>query len=71
MKAVAPLVFISKKYEVQMQNLLLSVDRLSTFIGKAFAWAAIVLTAILIGYAKGWKEGTQHGFRRGLIRATK
>ena len=31
----------------------------------------IVLTSILIGYAKGWKEGTQHGFRRGLIRATK
>ena len=47
MKAVAPLVFISKKYEVQMQNLLLSVDRLSTFIGKAFAWAAIVLTATI------------------------
>jgi TRAP-type mannitol/chloroaromatic compound transport system permease small subunit len=46
-KAVAPLVFISKKYEVQMQNLLLSVDRLSTFIGKAFAWAAIVLTATI------------------------
>jgi len=40
-------VFISKKYEVQMQNLLLSVDRLSTFIGKAFAWAAIVLTATI------------------------
>ena len=47
MKAVAPLVFISKKYEVQMQNILLSVDRLSTFIGKAFAWAAIVLTATI------------------------
>lgn len=47
MKAVAPLVLISKKYEVQMQNLLLSVDRLSTFIGKAFAWAAIVLTATI------------------------
>jgi len=40
-------VLISKKYEVQMQNLLLSVDRLSTFIGKAFAWAAIVLTATI------------------------
>lgn len=47
MKAVAPSVLISKKYEVQMQNLLLSVDRLSTFIGKAFAWAAIVLTATI------------------------
>ena len=30
-----------------MQNLLLSVDRLSTFIGKVFAWTAVILTAII------------------------
>jgi len=30
-----------------MQNLLLSVDRLSTFIGKAFSWTAIILTATI------------------------
>ena len=30
-----------------MQNLLLSVDRLSTFIGKTFAWTAVILTAII------------------------
>lgn len=30
-----------------MQNLLLSVDRLSTFIGKVFAWAALVLTLMI------------------------
>jgi len=30
-----------------MQNLLLSVDRLSTFIGKLFAWAAVALTLLI------------------------
>jgi TRAP-type mannitol/chloroaromatic compound transport system permease small subunit len=30
-----------------MQNLLLSVDRLSTFIGKTFAWTAAILTIMI------------------------
>ena len=30
-----------------MQQLLLTVDRLSTFIGKVFAWAALVLTFLI------------------------
>ena len=30
-----------------MQKILLSVDRLSTFIGKTFAWAALVLTLLI------------------------
>jgi TRAP-type mannitol/chloroaromatic compound transport system permease small subunit len=30
-----------------MQNLLLSVDRLSTFIGKVFAWTALILTLMI------------------------
>jgi TRAP-type mannitol/chloroaromatic compound transport system permease small subunit len=30
-----------------MQKLLLAVDRLSTFIGKTFAWAALVLTLLI------------------------
>lgn len=30
-----------------MQNLLLAVDRLSTFIGKAFAWTVVLLTALI------------------------
>jgi TRAP-type mannitol/chloroaromatic compound transport system permease small subunit len=30
-----------------MQKLLLSVDRLSTFIGKTFAWAAVLLTVLI------------------------
>ena len=30
-----------------MQKLLLAVDRLSTFIGKTFAWAALVLTFLI------------------------
>lgn len=30
-----------------MQKLLLTVDRLSTFIGKVFAWAALVLTFLI------------------------
>jgi TRAP-type mannitol/chloroaromatic compound transport system permease small subunit len=30
-----------------MQKLLLAVDRLSTFIGKAFAWSALVLTLLI------------------------
>jgi len=30
-----------------MQNLLLSVDRLSTFIGKTFAWTAALLTLMI------------------------
>ncbi len=30
-----------------MQNLLLSVDRLSTWIGKVFSWAALILTLMI------------------------
>ncbi len=30
-----------------MQNLLLSVDRLSTFIGKVFSWTALILTLMI------------------------
>jgi TRAP-type mannitol/chloroaromatic compound transport system permease small subunit len=30
-----------------MQNLLLAVDRLSTFIGKAFAWTVVLLTGLI------------------------
>jgi TRAP-type mannitol/chloroaromatic compound transport system permease small subunit len=30
-----------------MQSLLLAVDRLSTFIGKTFAWSAVLLTALI------------------------
>jgi TRAP-type mannitol/chloroaromatic compound transport system permease small subunit len=30
-----------------MQKLLLAVDRLSTFIGKTFAWSAVLLTALI------------------------
>lgn len=30
-----------------MQNLLLSIDRLSTFFGKVFAWAAVALTLLI------------------------
>jgi TRAP-type mannitol/chloroaromatic compound transport system permease small subunit len=30
-----------------MQNILLAVDRLSTFIGKTFAWAAALLTVLI------------------------
>ena len=30
-----------------MQNLLLSVDRLSTWIGKAFSWTALILTLMI------------------------
>jgi TRAP-type mannitol/chloroaromatic compound transport system permease small subunit len=30
-----------------MQSMLLAVDRLSTFIGKTFAWSAVLLTALI------------------------
>jgi hypothetical protein len=33
--------------------------------------STIILLATLLGYSKGWKEGTRHGFQRGLIRGNR
>ena len=32
-----------------MQSLLLAIDRFSTFVGKAFAWAVVILTLLISG----------------------
>jgi TRAP-type mannitol/chloroaromatic compound transport system permease small subunit len=42
-----------------MQNLLLSVDRLSTFIGKLFAWAAVALTLLI-----SWEVFSRYALNR-------
>lgn len=42
-----------------MQNTLLAIDRLSTWIGKAFAWTVVLLTALIV-----WEVFSRYAFNK-------